>query len=113
MYGFDPRCIPRYLSFINVCKGVFSVMASERYVRVWDAEQGKALRVHRLIAEQQLGRPLEPGEVVHHVNGDRSDNRLENLQVLPSQGHHMALEQLQRKVKRGVEPLFGIEDLLR
>ena len=88
-------------------------MARERYVRIWDAEQGKALRVHRLIAEQQLGRPLEPGEVVHHVNGDRSDNRLENLQVLPSQGHHMALEQLQRKVKRGVEPLFGIEDLLK
>ena len=98
---------------MNVRKGVFLVMASERYVRIWDAEQGKALRVHRLLAEQQLGRPLEPGEVVHHVNGDRSDNRLENLQVLPSQGHHMALEQLQRKVKRGVESLFGIEDLLR
>jgi len=51
--------------------------------------------------------------VVHHINGDRSDNRPENLCVLPSEGHHMALEQLQRKVEWGIEPLFGFEELLR
>ena len=51
--------------------------------------------------------------MVHHLNGDRSDNRPENLRVLPSQGHHMALEQLQRKVELGIEPLFGFEKLLR
>jgi HNH endonuclease len=88
-------------------------MASERYVRIWDAEQGKAVRAHRMIAEQTLGRSLEPGEVVHHINGDRSDNRPENLRVLPSQGHHMALEQLQRKVGRGIAPLFSAEELLK
>lgn len=41
----------------------------------------RRVREHRHVMEQHLGRPIETVENVHHINGDRLDNRLENLEL--------------------------------
>lgn len=52
------------------------------------ATQDGYVMEHRLVVERTLGRFLRPEEVVHHRNHDPGDNRLENLELMPSQTAH-------------------------
>ena len=42
---------------------------------------------HRLVMERHLGRPLRRDEQVHHINHNRLDNRIENLEVVTAKDH--------------------------
>lgn len=49
---------------------------------------GKGYMEHRYVMEQHIGRSLLRSEHVHHIDGNRSNNALENLELIPASEHY-------------------------
>jgi hypothetical protein len=65
---------------------------------------------HRVVMERLLGRRLSSKEHVHHKNGNKTDNRIENLEVLAASSHareHMTSDVAKRKSILGHKARWG------
>jgi hypothetical protein len=83
--------------------GRIIVKNNNGYLRVFYPchPKGEWVQHHRVVMELFLGRYLEEGEIVHHINNIRDDNRIENLELVNREGHtscHMSGEK---------HPMFG------
>lgn len=59
-------------------------------------KKGRYIAEHRWVLEKKIGRYLEKNEIAHHTNGDKKDNRKENLEVMTA-SDHMKMHLLKRK----------------
>lgn len=88
--------MPNY-SILSTWKSREIKIGNEGYVLVKVPEHPKSFGgwyyEHRLIMEKSLDRILEVWETIHHINEDKTDNRLENLFLCTSQQHSKAHKQ--------------------
>ena len=56
---------------------------------------------HRLLMEIKVGRYLTKNEVVHHINEDTMDNRIENLQLMTASKHNSQHAKLRKRKENG------------
>ena len=64
-------------------------------------KKGRYIAEHRYVLERKLKRLLKSNEIAHHINGDKTDNRPENLEVLTLSEHNKYHAKQRQRNKKG------------
>lgn len=76
-----------------------------RHNGVWDYDiEGNYRPVHRMVMEEHLGRKLDDSEIVHHIDGDNTNNNVDNLYIC-SKGKH---SELHLNLIKLIKPLISV-----
>jgi len=86
MRDFSGANNPRWKGGIKIHAYGYILVASPNHPH--KDKQGY-VRKHRLVMEEHLGRLLESTEDIHHINEDKTDNRIENLELFQSRSEHI------------------------
>lgn len=81
---------------------------SEKIYYLGKRRNGIKRDVHRITMEEHVGRALDRSEVVHHIDGNIRNNRLENLKLMTLSAHsrmHMSGRRLSEETKRKLRDL--------
>lgn len=71
------------------------------YKYIWDGV--KKIYLHRHIMSQHLGRELDENEFVHHIDGDKTNNDIKNLQIVTN-SQHAKIHAVERTIASGYRP---------
>lgn len=55
--------------------------SGKSYIKIYGKHE------HRRVAEEKIGRPLRPGEIVHHIDGNKRNNDPDNLEIMTQSEH--------------------------
>jgi len=80
---------------------IICLLPNDPYISMCSG-RGHCVGEHRYIMAKQLGRPLKSYEFVHHVNGIKDDNRIENLIVIDAKEHsgfHLIVTRMEQRIK--------------
>lgn len=94
-----------------------STIASNGYVLIYVGKEHHLADIrgyayeHRLVAEKKIGRRLLPGEIVHHVDENKQNNKPENIEVISSIAEHKVhhRKNADRKLPTEINPLILCE----
>lgn len=85
-------------------------ITSDGYIRIIkskhpEADKSGCILEHRYLVEKKIGRYLKYGEVVHHIDGDRQNNNIDNLMLFNNHSEHIKFH---TKIKQ-----FGITNPIK